>query len=42
LENAMCGPMMEENKIIAKETAELIELLLEQEEMHWLQRSHAN
>jgi hypothetical protein len=42
LENSMCGPMTEENEIIAKETAELIELLLEQEEMHWLQRSRAN
>jgi hypothetical protein len=42
LENAMSGPMTEENEIIAKETTELIELLLEQEEMHWMQRSRAN
>jgi hypothetical protein len=31
-----------ENEIIAKEKAALIEILLEQEEVHWQQRSRAN
>ena len=42
LENAMKGTMSVENETIAKEKAELIEILLEQEEVHWLQRSRAN
>jgi hypothetical protein len=31
-----------ENEIIAKKKAALIEILLEQEEVHWQQRSRAN
>ena len=42
LEKAMSGPMNVENDEKAKEMAELIELLLQQEELHWLQRSRAN
>jgi hypothetical protein len=42
LEKAMSGPITDESELIAKETAALIELLLEQEEMHWMQRSRAN
>jgi hypothetical protein len=38
----MNGPMTVENELIAKEKAAIIELLLEQEEVHWLQRSRAN
>ena len=34
--------MNDENETVAKEMAALIELLLEQEEVHWLQRSRAN
>jgi hypothetical protein len=34
--------MNNENELIAKERATLIELLLEQEEVHWAQRSRAN
>jgi hypothetical protein len=41
-ENAMNGPMTAENELFAKEKATLIEILLEQEEVHWLQRSRAN
>ena len=33
----MTGPMSDENEIIAKEKADLIELLLEQDEVHWMQ-----
>jgi hypothetical protein len=42
LEKAVNGPMTDENQIIAKEKADLIELLLEQEEVHWQQRSRVN
>jgi hypothetical protein len=42
LEKAMSGPISDESETIAKEKAALIELLLEQEEIHWLQRSRAN
>jgi hypothetical protein len=42
LEKAMNGPMNDENEVVAKEMAELIDLLLEQEETHWMQRSRAN
>jgi hypothetical protein len=38
----MNGPLTEENTIIAKELSNLIELLLEQEEVHWMQHSRAN
>jgi hypothetical protein len=34
LEKAMNGPMNDENEAVAKEKAELIDLLLEQEETH--------
>jgi hypothetical protein len=34
--------MNDENDKIAKEMTELVEMLLEQEEIHWLQRSRAN
>jgi hypothetical protein len=34
--------MIDENEVIAKEKAALIELLLEQEEVHWQQRSRVN
>jgi hypothetical protein len=34
--------MNDENEAIAKEMAALIDLLLEQEETHWMQRSRAN
>jgi hypothetical protein len=36
-EEAMNGPLTEENTVIAKELSNLIELLLEQEEVHWMQ-----
>jgi hypothetical protein len=42
LERAMAGPLTTENDLIAKEQAKLIELLLEQEEVHWMQRSQTN
>jgi hypothetical protein len=42
LDMAMNGPMNDENEAIAKEMAALIDLLLEQEETHWMQRSRAN
>jgi hypothetical protein len=42
LEKAMNGPMNVENETVAKEMAELIDLLLKQEEMHWMQCSRAN
>jgi hypothetical protein len=42
LETAMCGPMNDDNEAVAKEMAELIDLLLEQEETHRMQRSRAN
>jgi hypothetical protein len=38
----MNGPLTKENIVIAKELSNLIELLLEQEEVHWMQRSRAN
>jgi hypothetical protein len=37
LDRALAGPMSEENEIIDKEQAALIELLLEQDEVHWMQ-----
>ncbi|XP_071685195.1 uncharacterized protein [Lolium perenne] len=37
LDNALSGPMNDENEAIAKQKAALIELLLEQQEVHWLQ-----
>jgi hypothetical protein len=42
LQNAMNGPMNDENDTKAKEAANLTEILLEQEEVHWAQRSRAN
>jgi hypothetical protein len=42
LERAMVGPLSEENEVIMREQAALIELLLEQDEVHWMQRSRAN
>ncbi|XP_071681651.1 uncharacterized protein [Lolium perenne] len=42
LEKTLNGPMTTENEVLAKEMADLVELLLEQEEIHWLQRSRAN
>jgi hypothetical protein len=42
LERAMAGPFSAENETVAREQAALIELLLEQDEMHWMQRSRAN
>jgi hypothetical protein len=41
-DNAMNGPMTDENEAKAKEMALVIELLLEQEEIYWLQRYRAN
>jgi hypothetical protein len=41
-EKAISGRMNDENETIAKEKAALIELILEQEETHWAQRSRAN
>jgi hypothetical protein len=41
-EKAMNWPMTDENEAKAKELANLVEILLEQEEIHWLQRSHVN
>jgi hypothetical protein len=42
LDSAMNGPMTDENEKIAKEMTDLVEMLLQQEEVHWLQRSRAN
>ncbi|XP_071676641.1 uncharacterized protein [Lolium perenne] len=42
LKRAMAGPLTAENEVIAKEQAALIELLLEHDEVHWMQRSRAN
>jgi hypothetical protein len=42
LENAMNGPLTEGNENLAKEMASLVELLLEQEEIHWFQCSRSN
>jgi hypothetical protein len=39
---AMSGPMSDTSEAQAKESANLIEILLEQEEVHWLQRARAN
>jgi hypothetical protein len=36
------GPMNDDNEAVAKEMAELIDLLLAQEETHWMQWSRAN
>jgi hypothetical protein len=41
-DEAMSGPMTAEKLEMAKEMKELIDLLLEQEETHWMQRSRAN
>jgi hypothetical protein len=41
-EKAMNGPMTDENDAKAKELANLVEILLEQEEIHWLQHSRVN
>jgi hypothetical protein len=41
-DEAMSGPMTAEKEEIAKEMKALIDLLLEQEETHWMQRSRAN
>jgi hypothetical protein len=38
----MNEPMTDENEKIAKEMTDLVEMLLQQEEVHWLQRSRAN
>jgi hypothetical protein len=42
LQDALNGPMNDESDTKAKEAANLIEILLEQEEVHWAQRSRAN
>ena len=42
LQKSMDGPISDENETKAKEMANLIELLLEQEEIYWSQRSRAN
>ena len=42
LEEAMTGPMTDENEEKRKELSELIEYLLELEEIQWMQRSRAN
>jgi hypothetical protein len=42
MEKAMNGPTNDENDKISKEMNELIEILLEQENIHWMQRSRAN
>jgi hypothetical protein len=42
LEEALSGQLTDENEAKAKEMANLIELLLEQEEVYWEQRSRAN
>jgi hypothetical protein len=36
LERAMVGPLSKENEVIAREHAALIELLLEQDKVHWM------
>jgi hypothetical protein len=38
----MAGHLSEENEIVAREQAALIELLLEPDEVHWMQRSRVN
>jgi hypothetical protein len=38
----MSGPISDDSEAKAKESANLIEILLEQEEVHWLQRARAN
>jgi hypothetical protein len=42
LEKAMNGPISDESEAKAKEMANLIKLLLEQDEIYWAQRSRAN
>jgi UDP-2,3-diacylglucosamine pyrophosphatase LpxH len=42
LERTMNGPLSADNDIKAKELANLVEILLEQEEIYWSQRSRAN
>jgi hypothetical protein len=34
--------MNDKNEIVAKEMAALVDMLLEQQEIHWMQRSRAN
>jgi hypothetical protein len=41
-EAAISGVISDESEAKAKEIADLIEVLLEQEEIHWLQRVRAN
>jgi hypothetical protein len=36
LERAMAGPFSAENETVVREQVALIELLLEQDEMHWM------
>jgi hypothetical protein len=38
----MNGPLSVENDTKANELANLVEILLEQEEIYWSQQSHAN
>jgi hypothetical protein len=40
MDAAISAPITDENEAKAKERTNLIELFLEQEEVHWLQRSH--
>jgi hypothetical protein len=42
LQDAMNGDLSDENDAKAKEMANLIEILMEQEEIYWAQRSRAN
>jgi hypothetical protein len=42
LDKTMTGPMTKDNEQKAKKSANLIEILLEREEVHLLQRSRAN
>jgi hypothetical protein len=42
LEQSMAGPLSDEIETTSKEQAALIELLLEQDEVHWMQRSRVN
>jgi hypothetical protein len=42
LKQAMRAPMNDKKDIVAKEMAALVDMLLEQQEIHWMQRSRAN
>ena len=42
MQEALNGPMTADNELKAKENANLIEILLEQEEVYWSHRSRAN